>query len=171
MNLICYIGPIGIYIAGLNTYNMSDKKSYKDIHGETRVGKFLRSIKKSGIVGKAIDAASDLSTGNILGALKTILVEDNSISPEDRAFALEQLRLDIEGERGVTQRWTSDMRFGNFVTKTIRPFILLSLTVAFIVCFFMKEYQMDIIGNMLSIVLTAYFGSRGAEKIFGAERK
>ena len=150
---------------------MSDKKSYKDIHGTTRVGDFLRKIKKSGLVGKAIDAAGDLSTGNILGALKTILVEDNSISPEDRAFALEQLRLDIEGERGVTQRWTSDMRFGNFVTKTIRPFILLSLTVAFIVGFFMKEYQMDIIGNMLSIVLTAYFGSRGAEKIFGAERK
>ena len=26
---------------------------------------------------------------------------------------------------------------------------------------------MDVVGNMLSIVLTAYFGSRGAEKIFG----
>ena len=63
------------------------------------------------------------------------------------------------------------MRFGNFITKTIRPFILLALTGAFITGFFMKEYQMDIIGNMLSIVLTAYFGSRGAEKIFGAERK
>lgn len=150
---------------------MEKKKSYKDIHGTTRVGDFLRSIKKSGMVGKAIDAAGSLATGDILGALKDILVEDNSISPEDRTFALEQLRLDIEGERGVTQRWTSDMRFGNFVTKTIRPFILLALTGAFITGFFMKEYQMDIIGNMLSIVLTAYFGSRGAEKIFGAERK
>ena len=150
---------------------MSDKKSYKDIHGTTRVGDFLRKIKKSGLVGKALDAAGSLATGDVLGALKTVLVEDTSISPEDRAFALEQLRLDIEGERGVTQRWSADLRFGNVITKTIRPFILLALTVAFIVGFFLKEYQMDIIGNMLSIVLTAYFGSRGAEKIFGAERK
>ena len=36
---------------------MEKKKKYRDIHGETRVGKFLRSIKKSGMVGKAIDAA------------------------------------------------------------------------------------------------------------------
>ena len=61
---------------------MEKKKSYKDIHGTTRVGDFLRSIKKSGMVGKAIDAAGSLATGNVLEALKTILVEDNSISPE-----------------------------------------------------------------------------------------
>lgn len=143
---------------------------YKDIHGQTRVGKFLRSIKKSGILGKAIDAAGSLATGDILGALETVLVEDNSISPEERSFALEQLRLDIESERGITNRWTADLRWGNFITKTIRPFVLLALTVAFIVGFFMKEYEMSVIGNMLSIVLTAYFGSRGAEKIFGQER-
>jgi hypothetical protein len=143
---------------------------YKDINGTTRIGDFLRSIKKSGLVGKAIDAAGSLATGDVLGALKGILVEDNSISPEERTFALEQLRLDIEAERGITKRWTADLKWGNFITKTIRPFILLALTVAFITGFFMKEYQMDVIGNMLSIVLTAYFGSRGAEKIFGQER-
>lgn len=143
---------------------------YKDIHGQTRVGKFLRSIKKSGILGKAIDAAGSLATGDVLGALKDILVEDTSISPEERSFALEQLRLDIESERGITNRWTADLRWGNFITKTIRPFVLLALTAAFITGFFMKEYEMDVIGNMLSIVLTAYFGSRGAEKIFGQER-
>lgn len=143
---------------------------YKDINGTTRIGDFLRKIKKSGLVGKAIDAAGSLATGDVLGALKDILVEDDSMSAEDRSFALEQLRLDIESERGITQRWTADLRWGNFITKTIRPFVLLALTAAFITGFFMKEYQMDVIGNMLSIVLTAYFGSRGAEKIFGQER-
>ena len=146
------------------------KPRYKDIHGTTRVGDFLRSIKRSDIIGKAIDAAGDLATGDVLGAIKTVLTDDNGISPEERQYALEQLRLDIEAERGITQRWTSDLRWGNFITKTIRPFVLLALTVAFIVGFFLKEYEMNVIGNMLSIVLTAYFGSRGAEKIFGKER-
>jgi len=150
--------------------NIMKKPSYKDIHGTTRVGDFLRKIKRSDLVGKAIDAAGNLATGDILGAIKSVLVEDNSISPEERQYALEQLRLDIEAERGITQRWTADLRWGNFITKTIRPFVLLALTVAFIVGFFLKEYEMSVIGNMLSIVLTAYFGSRGAEKIFGQER-
>lgn len=146
------------------------KKSYKDIHGTTKVGDFLRGIKKSGLIGKAIDAAGSLASGDVLGALKDILMNDKGISPEERSFALEQLRLDIESERSITNRWTADLRWGNFITKTIRPFVLLLLVGTFIVGFFMKEYQMDVIGNMLSIVLTAYFGSRGAEKIFGAER-
>ena len=136
------------------------------------LGLVISSERLKGVIllGKAIDAAGSLATGDILGAIKSVLVTDNSISPEERESALEELRLDIEKERGITNRWTADLRWGNFITKTIRPFVLLALTVAFIVGFFLKEYSMDVIGNMLSIVLTAYFGSRGAEKIFGQER-
>ena len=145
-------------------------KKHKDIHGQTRVGKFLRSINKSNLIGNAIDAAGDLATGNVLGALKTVLLgKPEGMSDQEREYALEQLRLDIEAERGITQRWTADLRWGNFITKTIRPFTLLSLVAAFITGFFMN-YELTVIGNMLSIVLTAYFGSRGAEKIFGQER-
>ena len=146
------------------------KKKYKDIHGETRVGKFLRSIGKGNLIGKAVDVAGSLATGDILGALQSVFSEgDTGMSDQEREYALEQLRLDIEAERGITNRWTADLRWGNFITKTIRPFTLLSLVAAFIAGFFM-EYELTVIGNMLSIVLTAYFGSRGAEKIFGQER-
>ena len=146
---------------------MEKKKKYRDIHNETRVGKFLRSSKKSGTVGKAIDAASDLSTGNVLGALKTLLVEDSSVSPEDRNHALEQLRLDIEQEKGITERWKADLKYGNVLTKSIRPVILIALTATFIVGFFMKEYEMDVVADMLTIVLTAYFSARTIDKVMG----
>jgi hypothetical protein len=146
---------------------MSDKKSYKNIHGTTRVGDFLRKIKKSGLVGRAIDAAGDLSTGNVLGALKTLLVEDSSISPEDKAFALEELRLDLEQERGITERWKADLKHGTILTKNIRPVILIALTATFIAGFFMKEYEMDVVADMLTIVLTAYFSARTIDKVMG----
>jgi hypothetical protein len=146
-----------------------NKKKYRDIHGTTRVGDFLRKIKKSGLIGKAVDAAGSLATGDVLGALQTVLTEDNTISPEDKSYALEQLRLDIEAERGITQRWTADLRWGNTLTKVIRPMILIVLVGSYVTGFFMK-YPLDNISGMVSIVLTAYFGSRGAEKIFGKER-
>lgn len=143
---------------------------FKDIHGQTRVGKFLRSIKKSGILGKAIDAAGSLATGDVLGALKDILVEDTSISPEERSFALEELRLDIEREKSITRRWNSDLKYGNILTKSIRPVILLILTLSFVIGFFMGTYDMNIIGDLLTIVLSGYFVMRTGDKIFGQER-
>lgn len=146
---------------------MNKKPKYKDIHGTTRIGDFLRGIKKSNLIGDAVDMVADLSTGNVLGALQTLLGKDEGISQEQREHALELIRLDIEQDKGITTRWTADLRWGNFITKTIRPFILFCLTATFIVGFFLKEYEMEVVGNMLSIVLTAYFGSRGAEKIFG----
>jgi hypothetical protein len=146
---------------------MEKKKKYRDIHNETRVGKFLRSIKKSGMVGKAIDAAGSLASGDVLGALKDLLVTDNSISAEDKAFALEQLRLDIERERGVTERWKADLKYGTILTKNIRPVILIALTATFIVGFFMKEYKMDVVADMLTITLTAYFSVRTIDKVIG----
>jgi hypothetical protein len=149
---------------------MGDKKKFRDIHGETRVGKFLRSIKKSGLVGRAIDSAGSLASGDVLGALKTLLVEDTSMSAEDKAFALEELRLDIERERSITRRWTSDLKYGNILTKSIRPVILLILTLSFVVGFFLGTYDMNIIGDLLTIVLSGYFVMRSGDKIFGKER-
>jgi hypothetical protein len=145
---------------------MSDKKSYKDIHGETRVGKFLRSIKKSGMVGKAIDAAGSLASGDILGALKDLLVTDDSISPEDRTFALEQLRLDLEQEKGISKRWNSDLKYGNTLTRSVRPLTLIFLTISTVTGWYLG-YDISAMTNLLTIVLTAYFGMRTSEGIFG----
>ena len=145
---------------------MEKKKKYRDIHGETRVGKFLRSIKKSGMVGKAIDAAGSLASGDILGALKDLLVTDDSMSPEDKQIALEELRLDIEAEKGISKRWNSDMKYGNTLTRSVRPLTLIFLTISTVSGWYLG-YNIDAMTNLLTIVLTAYFGMRTSEGIFG----
>ena len=144
----------------------NEKQKYRDIHGETRVGKFLRSIKKSGILGKAIDAAGSLATGDVLGALEDILVDDSTITPEERTFALEQLRLDIEMERGISKRWNSDLKYGNALTRSVRPLTLIFLTISTVTGWYLG-YNIDAMTNLLTIVLTAYFGMRTSEGIFG----
>ena len=145
---------------------MEKKKKYRDIHGETRVGKFLRSIKKSGMVGKAIDAAGSLASGDILGALKDLLVTDDSMSPEDKQIALEELRLDIEAEKSISKRWNSDMKYGNTLTRSVRPLTLIFLTISTVSGWYLG-YNIDAMTNLLTIVLTAYFGMRTSEGIFG----
>jgi hypothetical protein len=61
---------------------MDKKKTYKEINGTTRVGDFLRSINKSDLIGRVIDSVGDVSKGDVLGALKTLLTTDNSITAE-----------------------------------------------------------------------------------------
>tara|TARA_R100000544_G_scaffold37156_1_gene27461 strand:+ start:224 stop:667 length:444 start_codon:yes stop_codon:yes gene_type:complete len=146
---------------------MDKKKTYKQIHGTTRIGDFLRSIGKSNLIGKVIDAGGDIAKGDVLGAIKTLLLEgDNGMTPEERSHAVEMVKLDIERERSISTRWNSDLKYGNILTKSIRPSVLIVLTVSYIVGWYLG-YPLDDISNVLTIVLTAYFGGRSMEKTFG----
>ena len=140
------------------------KKTYKEINGQTRVGKFLRSINKSGLIGKVIDSVGDVASGDVLGALKTLLTNDDSMTPEERSFAIEMVKLDIEKERSISNRWTADLRWGNTLTKSIRPLVLIFLTGSFIVGWYLG-YPLDEVSNVLTIVVTSYFGGRSIEKV------
>ena len=148
---------------GILVLNKQTMGKYKDLHSTTRIGDFLRKIKKSGLLGKAMDAAGSLAAGDVLGALKDLLSNDVTITPEQRSHALEMLRLDIEKERAISNRWTADLRWGNQLTKSIRPVVLIVLTVSYIVGWYLG-YPLDDISNVLTIVVTAYFGGRSIEK-------
>jgi hypothetical protein len=155
------------------------KPKYKDIHGTTRIGDFLRSIKKSNLIGDAVDMVGELSTGNVLGALQTLLGKDEGLTQQDREHALELIKLDIEQEKGITKRWESDMKSDSLLSKNIRPMSLIFLTVcamALIVAdsmgidFNVKENWINLLSTLLVSVYVAYFGSRGAEKVMGDRR-
>tara|TARA_R100000278_G_scaffold110767_2_gene88082 strand:- start:921 stop:1334 length:414 start_codon:yes stop_codon:yes gene_type:complete len=130
------------------------KKRFKD----TNVGKFLLN-KIPSIVGKI---ANDTPVGSVIEAI----IGGSDMSENDKQLALEKLRLERAELDGITQRWVADSRSGYFLTSNIRPLILLFITLAIIGGFFFK-YDVTPLTNLGGIIYTAYFGSRGAEKIFG----
>lgn len=133
---------------------MSGKKKFKD----TAVGSFL--LQKIPKVVGAI--AQDTPVGNVIEAI----IGGSEMSEADKQVALEKLRLERSEMDGVTKRWVADARSGYFLTSNIRPLILLFITLAIIGGFFF-DYDVTPLTNLGSIIYTAYFGSRGAEKIFG----
>ena len=133
---------------------MAGKKKFKD----TAVGSFL--LQKIPKVVGAI--AEDTPVGNVIEAI----IGGSDMSAEDKDLALEKLRLERAEMDGVTRRWVADARSGYFLTSNIRPLILLFITLAIIGGFFF-DYDVTPLTNLGSIIYTAYFGSRGAEKIFG----
>lgn len=64
--------------------NKKDRKKFKD----TKVGKFLGKVAPS-ILGVAGDLLPD---AGVLGIVKNLIEKDDSISPEDKAAALDQVR-------------------------------------------------------------------------------
>lgn len=147
----------------------SKKKSYKEIHGTTRVGDFLRSINFS----KLADVVGNVTTGNIKGVIEVLKDSSSEITEEQRNFALSLLEQDIEENKEVSKRWTADMASDSWLSKNIRPLSLAFLTFTTIgliyIDFFNNELSVptewiDLLKSLLLGVYIAYFGSRGVEK-------
>lgn len=130
------------------------KKKFK----ETTVGKFL--LQKIPSVVSAI--AEDTPVSNVIQAI----IGGSDMSAEDKDIALKKLELERAEIDGTTRRWVADATSGSWLAANVRPLTLVFLTVSYVVGWYMR-YPLDQITGLLSLVLTAYFGSRGAEKIFG----
>ena len=149
---------------------MGDKKKrYRDIHGTTRVGDFLRSIN----LDKTINVVSNLISGDIKGAVDSLKDPSNDLTPEQREYALKLIELDLEDMKGVSQRWTADMASDSFLSKNVRPLSLIFLTVTTVILIYLDSFDstivvpsewIDLLKSLLLGIYIAYFGSRGIEK-------
>jgi hypothetical protein len=149
--------------------NDKKKKTYKEIHGTTRVGDFLRSLNFK----KVAEVVGNVATGDIKGAIEAISKDEDALTPEQREYALKLIELDLEDMKGVTQRWASDMEYGTILSKNVRPLTLIFLTlstVALIVAdsqgvdFNVGTEWVDLLKSLLITVFVAYFGGRSFEK-------
>ena len=126
---------------------------------ETKVGKFLKSI-GSGIFGTVGDI---LPNDGLLGVLKGLITNANTLSEEDKKMALKYLEMDIIEMQEVSKRWASDMTSDSWLSKNVRPLTLIFFSIAYVVGWFLN-YSLENITGLLSLIVGAYFGSRGLEK-------
>tara|TARA_B110000459_G_scaffold192023_1_gene228760 strand:+ start:1166 stop:1594 length:429 start_codon:yes stop_codon:yes gene_type:complete len=140
---------------------MSKKK-----FSETKVGKFLKSIGSSifGTVGEV------LPDKGLLGVLKGLITKSNTLSVEDKKMALKYLEMDIIEMQEVSKRWDSDMTSDSWLSKNVRPITLIFFSVAYVSGWFLN-YSLENITGLLSLIVGAYFGSRGLEKFKSIQNK
>jgi hypothetical protein len=145
------------------------KKTYKEIHGSTRVGDFLRSLDFK----KIADVALNVASGDLKGAMEAIKSDPNALTEEQRQYALKLIELDLEDMKGVSQRWSADMASDSFLSKNVRPLTLIFLTVMTMVLIIGDSYGVnfnvdsgwvDLLKTLLVTVFVAYFGGRSLEK-------
>jgi len=130
------------------------KKKFKD----TKVGQFL--IGKGGVFQSL---SNNIPDKGFLGLLKNLISKDDTMPIQDKETALKLLEIDNKEMLEVTKRWESDMTSDSFLSKNVRPAILIFFSVAYVIGWFL-EYSLDSISGVLSIIIGAYYGSRGIEK-------
>ena len=81
---------------------------------------------------------------------------------------------EIEMEKNITERWKMDMQSDSWLSKNIRPLVLIFLVVATVllvfidagvIAFEVKASWVDLLQLVLITVIGAYFGGRSLEKV------
>tara|TARA_R110000824_G_scaffold204230_1_gene388887 strand:+ start:2070 stop:2462 length:393 start_codon:yes stop_codon:yes gene_type:complete len=80
---------------------------------------------------------------------------------------------EVEMEKNVTSRWTADMNSDSWLSKNVRPLVLIFLVVctmlmifidAGTIAFVVEEKWTELLQLVLITVIGAYFGGRSFEK-------
>ena len=121
--------------------------------------------------GGLFDSLSDvIPDKGFLGVLKNLISKDETLPPQDKETALKLLEIDSNEMQEVSKRWQADMTSDSWLSKNVRPLTLIFFSISYVIGWFL-EYPLDSISGVLSIIIGAYFGSRGLEKYTKISKK
>jgi len=118
------------------------------------------------------------------GLLKDVgnIIDDLHTSGEEKDSAKQKLeellhQAETQAQAQVSARWESDMKYGTWLSKNIRPLTLIFLTVVFVLLSFfdgnlgnftINDGYKPIYQTLLITVYGAYFAGRSVEKVKGS---
>ena len=107
------------------------------------------------------------------------VIDNLHTSKEEKLEAEKQIKdmimgYEAEMQKQVTERWGMDMKSDSWLSKNIRPLVLIFLVVATVLLIFIdagvinfevKNTWVDLLQLVLITVIGAYFGCRSLEKV------
>jgi len=107
------------------------------------------------------------------------IIDDLHTSKEEKLAAelkIKQLISDyeVEMEKNITSRWEADLKSDSWLSKNVRPLVLIFLIVCTMLLIFIdagalnfevKSSWVDLLQLVLITVIGAYFGGRSLEKV------
>ena len=107
------------------------------------------------------------------------VVDNLHTSEEEKLEANQKIKelvsnYEVEMEKTITERWKVDMNSDSWLSKNIRPLVLIFLVVATVLMIFIdagvlafevKDTWVDLLQLVLITVIGAYFGGRSLEKV------
>jgi len=107
------------------------------------------------------------------------VIDDLHTSKEEKLEAERKVKelianYEIEMEKNITSRWQADLKSDSWLSKNVRPMVLIFLIVCTMLLIFIdaglfdfnvKSSWVDLLQLVLITVIGAYFGGRSFEKV------
>ena len=107
------------------------------------------------------------------------VIDDLHTSEEEKLEAAQKVKelvsnYEVEMEKTITDRWKSDMASDSWMSKNVRPMVLIFLVVSTVLMMFIDAGVLsfnveakwtDLLQLVLITVIGAYFGGRSLEKV------
>ena len=91
---------------------------------------------------------------------------------------LAELQADMNEQNNISERWKADLSSDSWLSKNVRPMTLVALLVAYFIFatasafeIIVKPEYVNLLGQMIMLIVSAYFGGRTLEKIMEMKTK
>ena len=122
--------------------------------------------------------------GGIVDKISGVVDKFVRTKDEKAEFEKQMTEIFIDAEaamqKNVTERWQADLQHGNWLTRSVRPLVLIFLIVSTVLMVFIdsgsinftvEEKWTDLLQLVLMTTIGAYFGGRSAEKFNQTKNK
>jgi hypothetical protein len=123
----------------------------------------------------------NLLSGGAADLVKNVggVIDDLHTSEEEKLEAERKIKevianYEVEMEKNITSRWEADLKSDSWLSKNVRPLVLIFLIVCTMLLIFIdagalnfevKSSWVDLLQLVLITVIGAYFGGRSLEKV------
>ena len=126
------------------------------------------------VLGKIFSSGAGELVKNVGGVLDNL-----TTTKEEKLAAQAKIKelianYEVEMEKNITSRWKADMNSDSWLSKNVRPLVLIFLVVCTMLIIFIdagklqfnvKDSYIDLLQLVLITVIGAYFGGRSLEKV------
>ena len=125
------------------------------------------------ILKKIFSGAGSQLVESVGGVIDNLVTTDEEKLEAKRKLKELIMSHEAQMEKNITDRWTADMNSDSWLSKNVRPMVLIFLIVCTMLLIFIdagaltftvEEKWTDLLQLVLITVIGAYFGGRSAEK-------
>ena len=125
------------------------------------------------IINKLLSGGASKLVDSVGSVLDNVITTDEEKLEAKRKLKEVILSHEAEMQRNVTDRWKADMNSDSWLSKNVRPMVLIFLVVSTVLMIFIdagtiqftvEEKWTDLLQLVLITVIGAYFGGRSLEK-------
>ena len=126
------------------------------------------------VLGKIFSSGATELVKGVGGVLDNLITSKEEKLEAERKVKDLIANYEIEMEKNITERWAMDMKSDSWLSKNIRPLVLVFLVVSTVlmifidagaISFVVEDKWTDLLQLVLITVIGAYFGGRSLEKV------